>query len=397
MRIVYQLRVFSGGLAQLHSDIFKKYFFHLALFSANKKNVGDRQMLSLVNDVLSFVQFDGVRLPFKKRTLTSVQNRKPFMYFHDNSKPSRHRRDSTENIETAIIFIAHCGLWHPDVWEVWRGDQPIEFFIHKDQHEWKFQFSKEYGNIGYTVPPVSVERGTLSHVKAILNSLRFAKDTIPTLKRFFIFSGDSIPVKNIDKFLSYKGSVLSFQFENIEEDFTFVKHNMEMMLSRKHVDFLTTSLHEEIESGSYTLDDERARAHNNNRGPPAHMLDEYVIGSYLYNAGYRFRNRTIAGWIAVNDPESTLNSIELRSETQTIECDSAHEIIMPDSEDGEKQIVVECLNVQDIANNLLFGIAPFDEFLVFRKISREFTSFATKLKDSFLSRPVLPIGYKSAD
>jgi len=451
---------------------------------------------NLVMELLSYIDYGVIqRFPFKRKNLIPIKQRKRKLQtisFHDDSASA----PSTSKCEIAIIFIAHKGVWHEKMWQKWRNNESVAFFVHKDQEGRDFPPDSE--PFGQYVPnPIPVERGKLSHVKAILHSLHFAKASIPTLEKFFIFSGDAIPLKSVYEFFSIPKtkSILSYRIEEdaaeeeeeaeeeeaeeeeakeeeeeeeeeVETDLTstniFVRHNMEMMLCRRDTHILTTQLYKDVfTTEKYKLDDELANERN--------MLDEYVIGSYLYNAGIQdMQNSTIAGWIAIDNPSESLRSVILQSETQTISCDENEDIIIPNSETGNNHISL-CTNnkeeageeaageeeadeeeadeeaageeeageeeageeeageeaageeeageeaageeeageeaageeeageeaaesvapndrqisIKTVANNILFAVPPYDDFLVFRKISPTFDKFIVKLNAVF--------------
>lgn len=394
-------------------------------------------------------------LPFLSRnTRKTIQKKKKSKVFHHDEIP---RAVESRGENTCIVFIAHKGVWHDVFWTEWNT-RGISFFVHKDKDGFEYNSQSDFGIL---VPnPIAVERGRLSHLKAIIHSLKFAFE-YGHFERFVVLSGDSLPVKSIHDFLRLptEHSVLAYEIDDEE----FVNHNMEMSLCRRDVDIITTQLYKEVfETDVYLEEDLDIQSFYDGEDIQVKMMDEYVIGTFLYGYGIRdFTNNAFAGWIAIDNPSQTFRSITLSSLDQIITCDKEEHIAIPDSSNGYEHHVlmkfgmrwrhvmkssipdgdkitknddfikhlsdfnensvnkvydIDYSELEDmsfdsavlsqghyflplpvrvftkvVANQLIFNALPFDEFLVFRKISPQFVSFVDKLKSSVIRQTfVLP-------
>ena len=147
-------------------------------------------MDNIIHNILSFIHFQGE--PFMKRSLKKITFKvsksseivSKKKVFESNT---HFKVDLDNKSNTAVIFIAHEGVWHEEIWKIWKQDAPIYFFVHQDSTT---RFSTQ-DSFGIKVEnPVKTKRGRKSHLEAILHSIEFAKqwgienDTI--FERFYI-------------------------------------------------------------------------------------------------------------------------------------------------------------------------------------------------------------------
>ena len=312
------------------------------------------------------------------------------------------------NVEIIIIFIAHDGVWHEKLWNFWKqNDQRIRFVIHQDKERSNDLDTaiQDFGN--YVPNPENTVRGELSVVRAILKSLQYAKYTFATATHFFIFSGDSLPTRNIKDFIfltEKQQSILQFtkHFEDDGDD--FVTHHMEMMLYVSDVEILLGGDDANIfnDDGEYQDENNLVKAYNSTSDrTPNHMMDEFVIGNYLFDsmkAGSSVLsplNKSLAGWIAISSDTKSLKSSIIVDNKQCFTAEESEEILFPDPNNGSKHFRGLKICTKDITFGILFDDEPWNEYFVFRKISPKFVEFLDKMKNKFTNQPIgYPIDYK---
>ena len=348
-------------------------------------------MNTIIHNILSFIHFQGE--PFMKRTKKKIKFKVKKPGQIERKKVFESNSDFKVNfdskINTAIIFIAHEGVWHEEIWENWKQDTPVYFFVHQDSTT---RFSTQ-SSFGIKVEnPVKTKRGRKSHLQAILHSLEFAKQwgivNDKIFDRFYILSGDTLPIQTVYHFLdekkfNSKESFLAYhkQISDEKKD-TYIQHNMEMILCKKHVELICSLLIPEVkitdEEHPYNINDRKIEEFE--RQPDLthdfdfEFMDEYVIGSFLYDIGETFQNKAISGWISKNETE-TLRSIEIQFLNQKLYCEDGQQILAPNPEDGTEHIILftgtkdnKEYNCKEIIEGILYGFEPWDEFLTFRKI-----------------------------
>lgn len=335
---------------------------------------------NLVDAILKFVTYAAIsRFPIFKKNNRRI-NTKRNIIFHDFESPH------TYDAPTCIIFIAHKGVWHESAWTEWNKDNQVRFFVHQDKKERDFPSSVP--NFGTPIPhPKTTRRGELSVVEAILHSLDFVRRNHTDIRRFFILTGDCIPIQKIENFLALlpSKSVISFH-KREDDDQEFVVHNIEMMLCKDDVEILCQHLLPKL--SNYEPQNQKVKAYNealsknesmsSNDLRQLHMMDEFVIGDFLFSINKQSDfaiNQTIAGWIAVDSPDDTLKAITIENKDQEVQVDEVSKIISPHPHNGELHVTIkennETLKMKELVTHL-FATDEFNEFLVFRKISPKF-------------------------
>lgn len=289
---------------------------------------------------LNMMKFRSSRM-YKQKHLQAVEGvkniKKKKFSFHDD--PDTRQNDSSISLNVCIVFIAHKGVWHSEIWDLWNKGKKIDMYVHKDQEGFEWDSQTSWGT---EIPdPIPVERGRLSHAKAIIHSLQFALDN-KQYTHYMVLSGDALPVCDINGFynmLQPNKSIIAFETHD-----GFITHNMEMILCHTDVNLITTKLKYDIETGKYQNDDKLLEASILNpssftKKPP--MMDEYVIGSYLYRNNRKtfILNKAIAGWVAIDNSDASLRSDSI-DENTILQCSEKEELIAPDSENGEKHIIL---------------------------------------------------------
>lgn len=294
------------------------------------------------------------QLPFRKKNIGRLnRKRKRFTssFYEDSSDANE---NDQRNHKLCIIFLAHKGIWHYDIWTQWNLKN-VDMYVHKDQDGFEFVSQQAYSDLFpkgvYRIGDhlnaesyIPVERGRLSHIKAILNTLKFAFKQDVGYSHYMILSGDSLPVFSCSDFLKSLNtdkSVIAYEKHKSE----FITHNMEMILCKNHAEIIINSLIPDVfEKNLYKADDERIAAQNTQfevleEVPP--MMDEYVIGSYLYNVidHDQIINKAFAGWIAKDNKKETLRSLVIH-DNQKIQIEPDEYLIAPNSEDGLEHIIL---------------------------------------------------------
>ena len=370
-------------------------------------------MNHLIQNLLSFIDYKGkpvlrrnLRPKFIMRPTHKNKKKKAKDFCFDNDP---NIIISKNNANTAIIFIAYQGVWHESLWDEWRQQTPVHFFVHQDQ-ESLFKTEFDFG-IKIT-PTIQTKRGRKSHLQAILHSLDFAKkwgeDNQHIFERFYILSGDAMPIKTVYHFLDESNYNRSLSYIAYHDHETYITHNMEMILCKKHVDDICSKLLNDVDSEDentlYNINDRIIADYEKNLQTSAHfeMMDEYVIGTFLKDIeGESFqdkvKNKVVSGWIAISS-ESNLQSVPIEEINKVIKCEDYEEILAPHPTDGSLHYYWKSneLNTSYIIDGIVFKYDdPWNNYLTFRKIVPYTIKSINNNKIYMKSTPVSNILYNS--
>lgn len=99
-----------------------------------------------------------------------------------------------ERVDAVVLFLAHDGVYHPDVWQAWRSPR-VGFLVHANPEiDAKDAFAKAHG-IPVAKRIFPTKWGEASTVLAWQVVLREALTLFPDAQMFYFVSGSDIPIR----------------------------------------------------------------------------------------------------------------------------------------------------------------------------------------------------------